>query len=204
MDVAFLVDSSGSISFRNFRKVKNFVVELASKFDISPGGSRAAVVVYSTRATTRIRFTDHSTYGSFANAVQSLRHERGYTRIDLALEKAYFEVFGPRGKPRFLVPKIAFVLTDGEQTRAPKQIPLDEVSDLLKKRGVRIISIGIGKRVNKNQLTVIASSEKDVVIADSFDGLVSEVEPLFQSACKGNEGWFILELVLLTLLTPTI
>lgn len=204
MDVAFLVDSSGSISFRNFRKVKNFVVELASKFDISPGGSRAAVVVYSTRATTRIRFTDHSTYGSFANAVQRLRHERGYTRIDLALQKALFDVFSSRGKPRFLVPKIAFVLTDGEQTRAPKQIPLDEVSDLLKKRGVRIISIGIGKRVNKNQLTVIASSEKDVVIADSFDGLVSEVEPLFQSACKGNEGWFILELVLLTLLTPTI
>ena len=199
MDVAFLIDSSGSISFRNFRKVKNFVVELASKFDISPGGSRAAVVVYSTRATTRIRFTDHSTYGSFANAVQRLRHERGYTRIDLALQKAYLDVFGPRGKPRFLVPKIAFVLTDGEQTRAPKQKSLDEVSDLLKKRGVRIISIGIGKRVNKNQLTVIASSEKDVVIAESFDGLVSEVEPLFQSACKGNEGWFILELVLLTL-----
>ena len=199
MDVAFLIDSSGSISFRNFRKLKNFVVELASKFDISPGGSRAAVVVYSTRATTRIRFTDYSTYGSFANAVQSLRHERGYTRIDLALQRAYFDVFSRRGKPRFLVPKIAFVLTDGEQTKAPKQKSLDEVSDLLKKRGVRIISIGIGKRVNKNQLTVIASSEKDVVIAESFDGLVSEVEPLFQSACKGNEGWFILELVLLTL-----
>lgn len=199
MDVAFLVDSSGSISFRNFRKVKNFVVELASKFDISPGGSRAAVVVYSTRATTRIRFTDHSTYGSFANAVQRLRHERGYTRIDLALQKANLDVFGPRGKSRFLVPKIAFVLTDGEQTRNGNELSLKVVSDRLKKKGVRIISIGIGKRVDKSQLTVIASSEKDVVIAESFDGLVSEVEPLFQSACKGNEGWFILELVLLTL-----
>ena len=199
MDVAFLVDSSGSISFRNFRKVKNFVVELASKFDISPGGSRAAVVVYSTRATTRIRFTDHSTYGSFANAVQRLRHERGYTRIDLALQKANLDVFGPRGKSRFLVPKIAFVLTDGEQTRTGNELSLEVVSDRLKKKGVRIISIGIGKRVDKSQLTVIASSEKDVVIAESFDGLVSEVEPLFQSACKGNEGWFILELVLLTL-----
>lgn len=199
MDVAFLVDSSGSISFRNFRKVKNFVVELASKFDISPGGSRAAVVVYSTRATTRIRFTDHSTYGSFANAVQRLRHERGYTRIDLALQKANLDVFGPRGKSRFLVPKIAFVLTDGEQTRNGNELSLEVVSDRLKKKGVRIISIGIGKRVDKSQLTVIASSEKDVVIAESFDGLVSEVEPLFQSACKGNEGWFILELVLLTL-----
>ena len=199
MDVAFLVDSSGSISFRNFRKVKNFVVELASKFDISPGGSRAAVVVYSTRATTRIRFTDHSTYGSFANAVQRLRHERGYTRIDLALQKANLDVFGPRGKSRFLVPKIAFVLTDGEQTRNGNELSLEVVSDGLKKKGVRIISIGIGKRVDKSQLTVIASSEKDVVIAESFDGLVSEVEPLFQSACKGNEGWFILELVLLTL-----
>ena len=200
MDVAFLVDSSGSISFRNFRKVKNFVVELASKFDISPGGSRAAVVVYSTRATTRIRFTDHSTYGSFANAVQRLRHERGYTRIDLALQKANLDVFGSRGKSRFLVPKIAFVLTDGEQTDAENKRSLEVVSDLLKKKaGVRIISIGIGKRVNKTQLTVIASSEKDVVIAESFDGLVSKVEPLFQSACKGNEGWFILELVLLSL-----
>ena len=199
MDVAFLVDSSGSISFRNFRKVKNFVVELASKFDISPGGSRAAVVVYSTRATTRIRFTDHSTYGSFANAVQRLRHERGYTRIDLALEKAYLDVFGSRGKSRFLVPKIAFVLTDGEQTKTGDELSLEGVSDRLKKKGVRVISIGIGKRVDKSQLTVIASSEKDVVIAESFDGLVSEVEPLFQSACKGNEGWFILELVLLTL-----
>lgn len=199
MDVAFLVDSSGSISFRNFRKVKNFVVELASKFDISPGGSRAAVVVYSTRATTRIRFTDHSTYGSFANAVQRLRHERGYTRIDLALEKAYLDVFGSRGKSRFLVPKIAFVLTDGEQTETGNELSLEVVSDRLKKKGVRVISIGIGKRVDKSQLTVIASSEKDVVIAESFDGLVSEVEPLFQSACKGNEGWFILELVLLTL-----
>ena len=199
MDVAFLVDSSGSISFRNFRKVKNFVVELASKFDISPGGSRAAVVVYSTRATTRIRFTDHSTYGSFANAVQRLRHERGYTRIDLALQKANLDVFGSRGKSRFLVPKIAFVLTDGEQTRNGNELSLKVVSDRLKKKGVRIISIGIGKRVDKSQLTVIASSEKDVVIAESFDGLVSEVEPLFQSACKGNEGWFILELVLLTL-----
>ena len=199
MDVAFLVDSSGSISFRNFRKVKNFVVELASKFDISPGGSRAAVVVYSTRATTRIRFTDYSNYGSFANAVQSLRHEPGYTRIDLALQMAYFDVFSLRGKPRFLVPKIAFVLTDGEQTRDGNELSLEMVSDRLKKKGVRIISIGIGKRVDKSQLTVIASSEKDVVIAESFDGLVSEVEPLFQSACKGNEGWFILELVLLTL-----
>ena len=199
MDVAFLVDSSGSISFRNFRKVKNFVVELASKFDISPGGSRAAVVVYSTRATTRIRFTDHSTYGSFANAVQRLRHERGYTRIDLALEKAYLDVFGSRGKSRFLVPKIAFVLTDGEQTKTGDELSLEGVSDRLKKKGVRVISIGIGKRVDKSQLTVIASSEKDVVIAESFDGLVSKVEPLFQSACKGNEGWFILELVLLTL-----
>ena len=199
MDVAFLIDSSGSISFRNLRKVKNFVVELVSKFDISPGGSRAAVVVYSTRATTRIRFTDYSNYGSFANAVQSLRHEPGYTRIDLALQRAYLDVFGSRGKPRFLVPKIAFVLTDGEQTRDGNELSLEMVSDRLKKKGVRIISIGIGKRVDKSQLTVIASSEKDVVIAESFDGLVSEVEPLFQSACKGNEGWFILELVLLTL-----
>ena len=188
VDVAFLVDASGSISSRNYIKVKNFVSQLASKFNISPGGSRAAVVVYSTRATTRIRFRDHSTYQSFARAVRFLRHERGYTRIDLALQRAYFDVFGPRGGARFLVPKIAFVLTDGEQTRAANQIPLDRVSGRLKDAGVRIVSIGIGRRANKEQLKVIASSEKDVVLASTFDGLLDKVEPLTKVACEGNEG----------------
>ena len=163
---------------------------MAAKFNLSPGGSRAAVVVYSTRASTEIRFTDHTTSESFARALQRLRHQRGFTRIDLALQRAFFDLFGRRGTARFLVPKLAFVLTDGEQTPDPRAIPLDRASGWLKNAGVRLIAIGIGRNVNKQELTTIASSEEDVIITDSFDGLLRQVEPLTKAACEGFEGEF--------------
>lgn len=167
--------------------------DLGAKFNISPGGSRAAVVVYSTSASTDIKFTDHTSSESFARAVQRLRHQRGFTRIDLALQRAYFDLFGRRGTARFLVPKIAFVLTDGEQTPAPGAMPLDRAAGLLKVAGVRLIAIGIGRSVKEEELKMIASSDEDVIITDSFDGLLAQVEPLTRSACEGIEGTFVVE-----------
>ena len=168
--------------------MKTFVGNLAAKFQISPGGSRAAVVLYSTTATTAIRFRDYTNSASFSRAVQRLRHERGFTRIDLALRRAYFDLFSLRANSRFLAPKIAFVLTDGEQTKARGFTPLDRASGLLKSVGVRVIAIGVGKYVKRDELKLIASSEKDVIIAQSFDDLLAAVEPLTKSACEGIEG----------------
>ena len=185
VDVAFLVDSSGSISSRNYRKVKTFVANLAAKFNISPRGSRAAVVLYSTSASTVIKFTDFTSSQSFTSAVQSLEHQRGFTRIDLALQRAYYDLFNRRATSRYDVPKLAFVLTDGEQTQSPGAIPLKRASRFLKDVGVRLITIGIGSNVNKNELKTIASSDKDVITADTFDDLLAQVEPLTKSACEG-------------------
>lgn len=190
VDVAFLIDSSGSISATNYRKVKTFVANLASNFNISPGGSRAAVVLYSTDASTDIKFTDFTSSESFARAVQRLRHQRGFTRIDLALQRAYYDLFSPRATSRYDVPKIAFVLTDGEQTPSPGALPLDRAAKFLKNEGVRLIAIGIGKNVKNEELKSITSSDKDVILADTFDGLLAEVEPLTKSACEGLECEF--------------
>ena len=185
VDVAFLIDSSGSISGKNYRKVKTFVANLAANFNISPRGSRAAVVVYSTGASTDIKFTDFTSSESFGRAVQQLTHQRGFTRIDLALQRAYYDLFSPRADSRYDVPKIAFLLTDGEQTPSPGAMPLDRTAGFLKNEGVRLITIGIGNNVKEEELKSIASSDKDVILADTFDGLLEEVDPLTKSACEG-------------------
>lgn len=190
VDVAFLIDSSGSISGKNYRKVKTFVANLAANFNISPRGSRAAVVLYSTGASTDIKFTDFTSSESFGRAVQQLRHHRGFTRIDLALQRAYYDLFSPRADSRYDVPKLAFLLTDGEQTPSPGAIPLDRAARFLKNEGVRLITIGIGKNVKEEELKSIASSDKDVILAETFDGLLEEVEPLTKSACEGFECKF--------------
>lgn len=190
VDVAFLVDSSGSISSKNYQKVKTFVATLAANFNISPRGSRAAVVLYSTQASTVIKFTDFTSSATFASAVQRLEHQRGFTRIDLALQRAYYDLFNRRATSRYDVPKLAFVLTDGEQTPAPGAISLERAARFLKDEGVRLIAIGIGDNVKTDELKAIASSDKDVITADTFDGLSAQVKPLTKAACEGFQCKF--------------
>ena len=120
-----------------------------------------------------------------------MTHQRGFTRIDLALQRAYYDLFSPRAdSSRFDVQKIAFLLTDGEQTPSPGAMPLDRAAKLLKNEGVRLIAIGVGKNVKKEELNLIASSDRDVILADTFDGLLEEVEPLTKSVCEGLERKF--------------
>lgn len=47
--------------------------------------------------------------------------------------------------------------------------------------------------MKEEELKMIASSDEDVIITDSFDGLLAQVEPLTRSACEGIEGTFVVE-----------
>lgn len=86
VDIAFLVDSSGSISRKNYVKIKSFVIDFARRFDISTTGSRSAVILYSRDAEKYIDFNEKTNFDDFAKAVQGLPHQKGSTRIDRALQ----------------------------------------------------------------------------------------------------------------------
>ena len=189
VDAAFLIGSSGSIKRSDYTKMKTFVANLAEKFQISPSGSRAAVVLYSTNATVSFTFGTYTSPETFRKAVMDLKHERGFTRIDLALIKAYYFLF--RDNTRFLAQKRIFVLTDGEQTKNESYTPLDRASSRLKREGVRIIAIGIGKNVNMGELRQFASSEKDIIVAKTFDDLSQFLNPLLKTACDDVAGEFV-------------
>lgn len=65
VDIAFLVDSSGSISRTNYLREKAFINAIAKSFGISKARSRAALVLFSNSASVKIRFTDHSSTRAF-------------------------------------------------------------------------------------------------------------------------------------------
>ena len=155
-----------------------------------------AVVLYSTGATTAIKFDDFTSADSFERAVKLLKHERGFTRIDLALQRAYYDLFGRRGSSRYEVPKIAFLITDGKQTEDSQALSLGKMARLIKDQRVRIVAIGVGKQVETQELMTIATNEKDVIQADTFDDLLEKVQPIAESACEsflGNSPLFITE-----------
>ncbi|KAK2549079.1 hypothetical protein P5673_030581 [Acropora cervicornis] len=59
VDLAFIIDSSASISRRNYVKVKNFVKYVARGFGISPSESRAGIVLFSSNASINVVTYSH-------------------------------------------------------------------------------------------------------------------------------------------------
>ena len=112
MDFALLVDTSGSISRRNFRQLLKFIEDMVDAFDISEDGTHIALVEYSTKASVQMKFNDFSgaqiNSANYKRKIRKVPHARGYTYIDKALEKANEEVFTEEGGMRENVTKVIF------------------------------------------------------------------------------------------------
>ena len=174
------MDSSGSISRTNYLKEKAFINAVAQSFGISKSQSRAALVLFSNSASVQIRFQDHASTSSFQAAVDLLRHERGRTRIDRALQVASKDVFPFARKD---VHQIAFVITDGEQTQESDTEDLKVASEPLRKAGVQVLALGVGSGINPDELRLIVERDEDVLIAKNFQELLERVGSLIKSTC---------------------
>merc|ERR1712212_879963 len=83
IDLVLVLDSSGSISKKNWQKVKDFAKDLIDQYDISEGGTHIAIITYSTVPKINIKFNSYR--GAQLNAVNikrdidtKLRHLKGY------------------------------------------------------------------------------------------------------------------------------
>lgn len=179
IDVAFVLDSSGSISKGNYQKQKDFVKALAQSLDITPNHNHAAIVLFSYDAEIKARLSDHRNTKDFQTAVQQLPHIRGTTRIDLALMKT-LEIFS---QSRSDVSKVAIVLTDGTLTGGGNADDLRKAAEDLWAKGVRVISIGIGKQVDQEQLRAMTQSEADVTTPNDFDELKLNLRSIVENVC---------------------
>ena len=79
------------------------------------------------------------------------------------------------------------MITDGEQTtdRGP-YTELSEAARGLKNKNVRVYSLGIGTKVDREQLNDIASSADNVFEATSFSDLSPAAKTIVQSSCPGR------------------
>ena len=97
MDLAFVVDSSGSISRSNFRRLKKMLKGLLEYLNVGPDGTHAAMVAYSTDAKVEFKFDtflgSDITVENYAAAFDVVKHQEGYTYINLGLRLAKEELF---------------------------------------------------------------------------------------------------------------
>lgn len=198
LDFAIIADTSGSISRKNFQLLQNFIRGLVDSFQVDEDYTHIAIIEYSTTASVQLHFNDLSgknlTRQNVKEKVQSMPHKRGYTYIDRALRMADRDVFTYAAGMRYNVDKVALVMTDGVQTveknsgKSDIEI-LTEASKPLKEKGVRIISLGIGKRVNRRSLEAI-SSGRDVYSSRTFSELKTLVKKLKKGTCHATAAGY--------------
>ena len=96
-DVAFIVDSSGSIGRSKWPKMLNFLKEVINEFNIGPDGTHVAVIAYSTDAVLEFTFNTLSgeqiTAEGYGKLIDVIRFQRGFTYIDKALKLADEQIF---------------------------------------------------------------------------------------------------------------
>ena len=188
MDVGFILDSSGSLR-REYSKEKDFLKALAATFGVSSDDSRAGVVTFSYDAEHSIKLKDHSDILSFNNAVDKIFLMGSTTRIDKALRLAQKELFSLSNGGRPGIPKLLVLLTDGSQTPGADVEEPAQIANEIRKSGIRLLVIGIGKGVSMTELLKIGASRENVYSADSFNTLISGefIDDIVKTGCSAGK-----------------
>ena len=107
LDIAFVVDSSGSIGRKNWERMKRFVKSIVSKLDVSISTTRVAAIAYSTNPAVVWRFSDFQGTDMVNRIIDRMRWQRGYTYTDKALLLADSDVFQTSNGMRINVQKVS-------------------------------------------------------------------------------------------------
>ena len=73
LDLAFVMDGSGSIGYDDFENAKQFVVDMVEKLDIGKEKTRVGIIQYSDIPRIEINLNQYSSSDSLKEAISNIR-----------------------------------------------------------------------------------------------------------------------------------
>ncbi|XP_072041372.1 uncharacterized protein [Amphiura filiformis] len=185
IDLAFVIDGSGSIDAINFETTKSFVMRVVNGFNIGPNNTRVGVIQYAGSPVIEFDFDDYSTNADVQAAVTAIRYQDGYTNTGNALDHMTNTLFGPwRGaRPTSLnIPRVAVIITDGKSH--------DEVlgpANAARNSNITMFAIGVAS-YDQGELNEIANDPdaQFTFTADNFDVIENIRDLIGTAACRGT------------------
>ncbi|XP_022796157.1 uncharacterized protein LOC111334628 isoform X1 [Stylophora pistillata] len=186
LDIGLIIDASESVKLPNYQLCLQFVANLTEHFKVSQKGTHFGSIVYSSEAELQFSFKDVQYHNpeSLKQKIKSFPYLREGTRTDKALELANTSLFSGQGGDRFDKPDVLIVITDG-LTDPERSKPYPLVLQPLKDKNVVVIAVGVGKDVNKPELTSIAMGDANhVFMVDQYTDLVKIINALLDKSCS--------------------
>ncbi|KAG1933411.1 integrin alpha-M-like [Pimephales promelas] len=188
IDIAFLMDGSGSVNSLDFNKMKAFVIEMIKSF--IDRDAQFAIAQFSTDCDIHDKFQVKKPM-EWEDAVNKISQQRGWTNTAKAIQYLVNELFVSKGGVRPSASKILIVITDGESTDSK----LTEAVQQAQAKHITRYAIGVGNAfvIGKaiRELAIIASlpTNKHVFKVTGFDALKSIREKLKENiiAIEGTQ-----------------
>lgn len=190
MDLGFLIDSSYNLRRTGrgaFKLLTRYLARLLYSLRISSQETRVGMVTYSSRPRLLFRFNRFYRASSILSAIRRIRLQRGPLRIGRALYYARRYLFRGRrqcGRKRVLVVFASARSVDRVQ----------RVRRILKRMGIEVFVVGIGRRFSKKQLFKIATNGLHVFTA-SLRSLAAVLNIIRVKACSGIVLLFLVTFV---------
>ena len=187
-DVVFLLDSSNSIWGPYFHKQLQFVKDVVSMFQIDTNTTRIGIVTYASSVQEEFYLDEFLSKHGVMAAIDRIGQMRGFaTHKNRAIRIMRQKMFAKEHGARDGVARIGIVLTDGQSSNM--LMTVWEASKA-KKANIDLFSVGIGSKINKRELKMIASrpsSEYFFEVAD-FSALQNIKDMLAVRTCRGKES----------------
>jgi collagen type VI alpha len=176
IDLMLVLDGSESIVPADFETMRGFVSDLVGHFTVSPDDANVGIVQFAGQGQGRIEVQVTGDEAAVQGAIASMTQIVGATDIQEGVAYGQGELaLSQRG-----VPQVMIVMTDGVHNQ-----PGDPVGEALAARqyGTQIYSIAVGPGPDVNQLLSIAGDADRVFTVDSYDALVTILDPLVEVVC---------------------
>ncbi|XP_072464614.1 von Willebrand factor A domain-containing protein 1 [Notamacropus eugenii] len=164
-DLLFLLDSSSSVSYYEFSRVKEFVGQLVQLLPLDSGAVQTSMVHVGSKPAVEFPFDQHRSGAAAQEAIRAAKQLMGDTNTGLALALAKEQLFTTKAGARPGVRKVLVWVTDGGSSD-DAQAPMQALKDL----GVTVFIISTG-RGNFLDLSAAASQppEKHLRFVDVDD-----------------------------------
>merc|ERR1719397_242426 len=186
LDLAFVVDGSGSIQQNGFDLSRQFVSEVLDRFTVSSSDTRIGIVQFSSSAQAEVTFSGGESAAFVHNALDSMNWMNGGTQTSNGILYTKDNLF-INARPD--AAKVMIVLTDGA-SGDNSQVG----ANLARAEGITMMSVGVGSGIQFNELQSIADKPEYVFTMNSFDELVAAV---------GSFSWEVCDIVNKLTFSPT-
>ncbi|XP_076457342.1 uncharacterized protein LOC143291387 [Babylonia areolata] len=182
MDIAFIVDSSGSISDADFALSLDFVAKVVQSLDV-PSVVRVSAVIFADIPTVEFTFGTHSSKVDTVTAIRNIQRTSGGTATELALDVTRGSIFTAQAGARASAKRVAVLITDGQSYNTTSTAI--QADRLRREAGAVVFAIGVGG-YDLSELHAIASDPpcSHTYTMGDFSAIQNIIYEIERSTCK--------------------